>query len=62
MISLYPTEKVILPIEIPLTVGDSVVVPRRFANHPRFLALLEHLRARLESMRSAYPELEILPA
>ena len=61
-LGLYRTPKVILPIEIPLTVGDSVVVPRRFANHPRFLALLEHLRARLESMRSAYPELEILPA
>ena len=61
-LGLYRTPKVILPIEIPLRVGDSVVLPRRFATHPRFLTLLEHLRARLESMRSTYPELNILPA
>jgi len=61
-IGLYPTEKVILPIEIPLTVGDSLVVPRRFAEHPRFLALVAHLRQRLVEMAPAYPELEILPA
>ena len=61
-IGLYSTEKVILPIEIPLTVGDSLVVPRRFAEHPRFLALVAHLRQRLVEMAPAYSELEILPA
>lgn len=61
-IKLFPVQQVILPIEIPLTVGDSVVVPRRFADHPRFLALVAHLRQRLVEMAPSYPELEILPA
>ena len=58
-ISFFPTPQVILPIPIPLEVGDSLVIRRDYATHPRLLKLLEHLRNRAKQLAQQYPEVRI---
>ena len=53
---LFRTPQVILPIPIPLEVGDTLVVQRRYAEHPRLLALLEILRQRALELAALHPE------
>ena len=52
----YRTKKVMLPLEIPMVSGDSLVVRREFAEHPRLQALLEHLRNRAMELAATTPE------
>lgn len=58
-ISFFPNPQFILPISIPLVVGDTLVVRRDYENHPRLLNLLEHLRSRVTQLVEKYPEVSI---
>lgn len=56
---LFPTPQVILPVPIALEVGDSLVVKRHYASHPRLLSLLEQLRSRAEQLATQFPDVTI---
>jgi len=58
-ISMFPNPQVILPLQIPLEVGDSLVVRRDYAAHPRLLQLLEQLRIKAAVLAQEYPEVSI---
>lgn len=53
---LFGIKKVMLPVEIPIVSGDSLVVRREFAEHPRLQALLDHLRRKAAELAAAVPE------
>ena len=50
----------VLPLELPLEVGDALLVPRQYERAPQTLQLLAGLRSRLESLAGAAPELVVL--
>ena len=50
-----------LPLTLPVWSGEALVVPRRWADHPRLHALAGLLRQRLQPWSERHPELEILP-
>jgi len=54
-ISLFQSPQQILPLPIPLEVGDSLIVRREYAEHPRLLKLLELLRTRAQNLAKQYP-------
>ncbi len=56
----FPVPQVILPVAIPLEVGDTLVVPRRFAEHPRCQALLAELRHRARALAAHHPEVRLV--
>lgn len=60
-ISLALAEKprVILPVPIPLEVGETLVVKRRFSDHPRCRGLHAALRQRARALKQRHPELRI---
>ena len=49
-----------LPLELPLEVGDALLVPRQYEHAPQTLQLLAELRSRLQSLAGAAPELVVL--
>ena len=49
-----------LPLTLPVWSGEALVVPRRWAEHPRLQALAALLRQRLQPWADRHPELEIL--
>ena len=50
----------VLPLELPIEVGDALLVPRQYEHAPQTLRLLADLRQRLESLAGAAPELVVL--
>jgi DNA-binding transcriptional LysR family regulator len=56
-IEFYPQPQYFLPLQLPLMVGDNLVVKREFENHPRMLKLLADLRKCLNPLLEAHPEL-----
>ncbi|MCP9905419.1 hypothetical protein KBY85_14930, partial [Cyanobium sp. BA5m-10] len=50
----------VLPLELPLEVGDALLVPRQYVRAPQTLQLLAELRLRLESLAGAAPGLVVL--
>ena len=56
-IDFYPQPQYFLPLQLPLLVGDNLVVKREYAGHPRLLQLLAKLRERLRPWLEANPEL-----
>lgn len=56
---LYPGEMVPLPISIPLEVGDTLVVKRVFADHPRLQTLLKLLQSRAIELASQYRDVSL---
>lgn len=54
--SFFKTPQVVLPLPIPLEVGDSLVVRRDYATHPRLLQLLEQLRSKALVLANQYSE------
>jgi hypothetical protein len=50
----------VLPLELPLEVGDALLVPRQYERAPPTLQLLAQLRLRLESLAGAAPGLVVL--
>jgi hypothetical protein len=55
----FPMPQVILPVPIPLEVGDTLVVPRCFAEHPRCQALLSALKQRARALAERHPEVRL---
>ena len=49
-----------LPIELPIEVGDALLVPRQYERAPQTLQLLAELRSRLESLAGAAPDMVVL--
>lgn len=58
-IDLFSTPQVILPLTVPLTVGDTLVVARRYQEHPRLLKLLAQLRRRAAELARLHPEVQL---
>ncbi len=58
-IDYFQTSQVFLPIAIPLVVGDSLIVRRDFADHPRFLELLHYLKGKALQLSERFPEVRI---
>lgn len=58
-IDLFPSPQVILPVPIPLEVGDTLVVRRRFLEHPRCQQLLRELRHRAQALAERHPEVRL---
>lgn len=58
-IGLFETPQVILPLEIPLEVGDTLIVCRRYVEHPRLLELLNHLKCKALELSERFPEVRI---
>ena len=56
-IRFYPQPQYFLPLQLPLMVGDNLVVKREFENHPRLLKLLADLRQSLNPWLEAHPDL-----
>lgn len=59
-LGLFPTPRVILPVPIPLEVGDTLVVPRRFLAHPRSRQLLAHLKRRARELVDRHPDVRLM--
>jgi len=59
-LGLFPTPQVILPVPIPLEVGDTLVVPRRFLEHPRCQRLLADLKQRAQALAERHPDVRVL--
>jgi DNA-binding transcriptional LysR family regulator len=57
--ALYPTPKVALPIALPLEVGDTLMVRRRFANHPRCQQLVQQLQTRAAELAERFPDVSL---
>ena len=50
----------VLPLKLPVEVGDALLVPRQYERAPQTLQLLAELRSRLQSLAGAAPELVVL--
>jgi hypothetical protein len=50
---------VVLPIELPISIGDILMVPSEFADHPRTRALAEHLLDHLRSVSAGMVDIQI---
>lgn len=59
---LFKAPPFILPLDISLEVGDSLIVRRDYANHPRLLKLLQHLLSRAEYLAKEYQEVRVFGA
>jgi DNA-binding transcriptional LysR family regulator len=57
--SLFPCPMVVLPVEIPLEVGDTVVVKRAYADHPRFRLFLQRLKACAVQLAERYEDVSL---
>jgi len=53
---LFDHAQVILPVQIPLTVGDSLVVRREYASHPILLRLLARSRSKAQHLAASIPD------
>lgn len=58
-LQLFRDPQVVLPVPISLEVGDSLVVRRDFASHPRLLELLARLRATAAALAERHPEVTL---
>ena len=57
--SRYGPEQVVLPIQLPITFGEVVMVPADFADHPRTRRLVRHLLEYLGSVSAGRVDSEI---
>jgi len=48
-----------LPLELPFSSGESIVVHREFAEHPEIISLRNLITSRLESFSARYPEIQL---
>jgi len=56
---LFQSSRVILPLKIPLDVGDTLIVRRIFAEQPQLLELINHLKERARQLSQQFPEVGI---
>jgi len=59
-LSLFRRPQVVLPIHIPLEVGDTLVVKRDYASHPRRALLLQWLKWRAQDLARLYQDVELV--
>ncbi len=59
-VHLLPGAWRLLPLEIPMVSGDSLVVRREYAEHPRLATLLAHLRRRAAELAELHPEVTLV--
>jgi len=59
-IGRFPVPQVLLPVQIPLEVGDTLVLPRRYRDHPRCQRLLAQLRQRAQSLAARFPDVRLI--
>lgn len=57
---LFPEPQVRLPLDPSMEVGDTLVVKRSFAEHPRCRALVEQLQCRARELARQHPELKLM--
>jgi DNA-binding transcriptional LysR family regulator len=57
---LFPEPHVVLPIQIPLETGDSLIVLRRYAEHRRLQALLACLTAKAAQLAEQFSDLQLV--
>ena len=57
---LYGDSCRVLPLQLPLQVGDALLVPRQYERAPQTLQLLADLRRRLQLLASSAPDMELL--
>jgi DNA-binding transcriptional LysR family regulator len=57
---LYGDSYRVLPLELPVQVGDALLVPRQYEHAPQTLQLLADLRRRLELLASTAPDMVLL--
>lgn len=58
-LDLYGPETIALPIRLPMTVGDVLVVKREYADHPRTRALATELLSHLRRLAETRPNLVV---
>ena len=58
-ISLFPEPMVTLPIDLDFIVGESLVVKREYAEHPRFKRLLELMQQRSIRLAASFSDVSI---
>lgn len=56
---LFQTPQVLLPIQIPLEVGDSLIVRHEYAKHPRLTELLGHLKNKALELSRKFADVRI---
>jgi hypothetical protein len=54
----FPT--VNLPIDLSLSVGDTIIVKRTYADHPRFTQLLKHLQSRARELSTEEKDVSLM--
>ena len=59
-VGLFNTPHVLLPITIPLQVGDSLVIKRCYADHPRALLMIAALRQRARQLAAQFPDVSLV--
>jgi len=57
---MYGDSHVALPLQVPVEVGDALVVARQWANSPRTRQLVALLHGRLETLAQSTPGVEVL--
>ena len=58
---LSDQQQVALPLQLPITSGEALVVRREHRHHPCILALATTLRRRLQRLAREHPEIVVLP-
>jgi len=57
---MYGDSHVALPLQVPVEVGDALVVARQWANSPRTRQLVALLHGRLETLAQSTPGVEVM--
>jgi hypothetical protein len=58
-LAFFKNPQVILPVSIPLVVGDTLVVKGKYSSHPRFADLLQYLQGRARDLARINPEIQL---
>ena len=58
-LDLFKSPQVLLPIQISLEVGDTLIVRREYADHPRLTELLEHLKCKVLELTHKFADVRI---
>lgn len=59
-LNLYDADWVRLPLSLPISVGDTLVLHRDCAGHPRAQQLIDALVQRLEAVAQGHPDIRLL--
>lgn len=59
MINLFDSSRILLPIHIPLEVGETLVVRREYATHPRFEGLVSDLKSRAVKLQQRFLDVRL---